>query len=65
MKKCKCNDEECEFVEEKEVLTENEKKKRVGIIAGVGAGIAAIGAAVAGIFIAKKKRESKEEQEEE
>ncbi len=62
MKKCKCNDEACECMEE-EVLTKDEKKKKVGIIVGIGTGIAAIGAAVAGILFFKKKKEEKEETE--
>lgn len=41
--------------------TPKDTKKKVGLIVGIGAGIAAIGAAVAGIFIAKKRKEENEE----
>ena len=70
MKKFKCNDENCECMNE-EIPTTNvsptpkDGKKKVGIILGIGAGIAAVGAAIAGIFIAKKKAEKEEEFEDE
>jgi len=70
MKKFKCNDEHCECMNE-EVPTTNvsptpkDGKKKAGIILGIGAGIAAVGAAIAGIFIAKKKAEKEEEFEDE
>ena len=53
-KPCECED--CKCAEKKE------GKKKFKAFAGIAAGLVAIGAAVAGIFISKKKREEKEDE---
>lgn len=64
-KDCECKECECNEVPTTCVAPDAKeaKKKKVGIIVGIGAGLAAVGAAVAGIFISKKKKEFKEEDE--
>ena len=61
-KECEC--EECERVDIPETCVApdaKDAKKKVGIIVGVGTALATVGAAVAGLFIWKKKKEEKEE----
>ena len=63
-KECECKECECKEVPTTCVAPDaKDSKKKVGIIVGIGAGLAAVGAAIAGIFVAKKKREEKEEEE--
>ena len=64
MKKCKC-EEKCECMNEEVPTTcvcpdPVDKKKKVGILVGIGTGIAAIGGAIAGVFVWKKKKEKEE-----